>query len=217
MLRTDHRTEGEEKAAKVNANKGCLQLLTQRVKQTMRRRRRRSTPQNRHCHSCSQKSTMMRNGSQARFKGSPPPKNRPQIEAKSMKNRVRAHPGQHLAAKRGPRAPKMRPRRAQETPKSAQERPKTAQEPPKRRPGDAQTPPKPALERSRTSFSRTLDRTPCSRSCGAVFFSLFASRAGCPTCSDVHYVPLLPMFCRVRSIHATVVREHAKAFKNLEK
>ena len=155
--------------------------------------------------------------SQARFKGSPPPKNRPQIEAKSMKNHVRAHPGQHLAAKRGPRAPKMRPRRAQEAPKSAQERPKTAQEPPKRRPGDAQTPPKPALERSRTSFSRTLDRNPCSRSCGAVFFSLFASRAGCPTCSDVHFVPLLPVFCRVRSIHATVVREHAKAFKNLEK
>ncbi len=66
MLRTDRRTEGEEKAAKVNANKGCLQLLTQRVKQTMRRRRRRSIPQNRHCHICSPKSTMMRNGSQAR-------------------------------------------------------------------------------------------------------------------------------------------------------
>ena len=55
---------------------------------------------------------MMRNGSQARFKGSPHLKNPPQIEAKSMKNRVRAHPGQHLAAKRGPRAPKMHPRRA---------------------------------------------------------------------------------------------------------
>ena len=37
VLRTDRRTEGEEKAAKVNANKGCLQLLTQRAKQTMRR------------------------------------------------------------------------------------------------------------------------------------------------------------------------------------
>ena len=33
---TDRRTGGEEKAAKVNANKGCLQLLTQQVEQTMR-------------------------------------------------------------------------------------------------------------------------------------------------------------------------------------
>ena len=134
-----------------------------------------------------------------------------------MKNRVRAHPGQHLAAKGGPRAHKMRPRRAQEAPKSVQERPKTAQEPPKRRPGDAQTPPKPAPERSRTSFSRALGRNPCPRSCGAVFFWFFVSRAGCPTCSDVRSVPLLPVFCKVRSIHATVAREHAKAVKNLEK
>ena len=146
------------------------------------------------------------------------------IEPKPMKNRARAHLGQQLAAKRGPRAPKKRPRRAQEAaksaqerPKSAQERPKSAQEPPKRRPGDVQTLQKSAPERSRTSFSCAHGRKPCSRSCWADFCSFFPSRARWPTCSDVRFVPLLPVFCRGRSIHATLSQEHAKACKNLEK
>ena len=99
------------------------------------------------------------------------------IQPKSMKNRARAHLGQQLAAKRGPRAPKMRPRCAQEVAKSAQERPKSAQEPPKRRPGDVQTWQKSAPERSRTSFSCAHGRKPCSRSCWADFCSCFVSRA----------------------------------------
>ena len=100
------------------------------------------------------------------------------IQPKSMKNRARAHLGQQLAAKRGPRAPKMCPRCAQEVAKSAQERPKSAQEPPKRRPGDVQTPQKSATERSRTQFSCAHGRKPCSRSCWADFCSFFASRPG---------------------------------------
>ena len=139
------------------------------------------------------------------------------IQPKSMKNRARAHLGQQLAAKRGPRAPKKHPRRAQEAAKSAQERPKSAQEPPKRRPEDVQTPQKSAPERSRTSFSCAHGRKPCSRSCGADFCSFSVSRAKWPTCSHVRFVPLLPVFCRDRSIHATLSQEHAKACKNLEK
>ena len=123
-----------------------------------------------------------------------PPQNRAQREPNSMKNRVRAHLGQHLAAKRSPRAPKMRPRRAQEVAKSAQERPKSAQEPPKRRPGDVQTWQKSAPERSRTSFSCALSRKPCPGSCWTDFCMFFASRARWPTCSNVRFVPLLPVF-----------------------
>ena len=95
------------------------------------------------------------------------------IQPKSMKNRARAHLGQQLAAKRGPRAPKMRPRCAQEVAKSAQERPKSAQELPKRRPGDVQTWQKSAPERSRTSFSCALSRKPCPGSCWADFLHVF--------------------------------------------
>ena len=139
------------------------------------------------------------------------------IQPQSMKNRARAHLGQQLAAKRGPRAPKMRPRCAQEVAKSAQERPKSAQEPPKRRPGDIQTSQKWAPESSRTSFSCALNRKPCPEGCWADFCLFFASRAGWPTCSDVRVVPFLPMFYRGRSIRTILAPEHAKPRQNLEK
>ena len=114
-----------------------------------------------------------------------PSKNQPGTSpnvSKSMKNRARARLGQHLAAKRRPRAPNMRPRGDQEAPKSAQERPKRGQEPPKRHPGGAQTPPKSTPVRSRTSFSGALSRELCSRGCRVDFCSFFVSRAGWPTC-----------------------------------
>ena len=141
----------------------------------------------------------------------------PKIHSGRVQNRAKIAQDVPRIPRSAPRASQERPKTPQERPKSAQERPKTAQEPPKRRPGDAQTFPKPAPERSRTSFSCAHGRKPCSRSCWADFCSFFASRARWPTCSDVRFVPLLPVFCRVRSIHGTVAREHAKAFKNLVK
>ena len=139
------------------------------------------------------------------------------IQPKSMKNRARAHLGQQLAAKRGPRAPKMRPRRAQEVAKSAQERPKSAQEPPKRRLGDIQTLQKSTPERSRTSFSCAHGRKPCPRIRWADFCSFFALLARWLTCSEVRFVPVLPVFCKGRSTRATLAPEHAKACKNFKK
>ena len=135
--------------------------------------------------------------SSSQKRGATPPNGGPngaRIQPKSMKNRARAHLGQQLAAKRGPRAPKMCPRCAQEVAKSSRERPKSTQEPPKRRPGDVQTWQKSAPERSRTSLSCALSRKPCPGSCWADFCLFFASRARWPTCSDVCFVPILPMF-----------------------
>ena len=152
--------------------------------------------------------------SSSQKRGATPPNGAPngaRIQPKSMKNRARAHLGQQLAAKRGPRAPKMCPRCAQEVAKSARERPKSAQEPPKRRPGDVQTWQKSAPERSRTSLSCALSRKPCPGSCWADFCLFVASRARWPTRSDVCFVPLLPVFCRGRSIRAILAPEHAKA------
>ena len=60
--------------------------------------------------------------------GATPPNGAPngaRIQPKSMKNRARAHLGQQLAAKKGPRAPKMCPRCAQEVAKSAPRAPKS--------------------------------------------------------------------------------------------
>ena len=145
-----------------------------------------------------------------------PPKTFPDAPG-TFQNRSRAALGKHLAARRHPRAPKRRPRSRQGAAQSAQERPKSAQEPPKRRPGDVQTWQKSAPERSRTSFSCALSRKPCPGSCWADFCLFFASRAGWPTCSDVRFVPLLPVFYRGRSIRAILAPEHAKPRQNLEK
>ena len=62
-----------------------------------------------------------------------PPKPSPDAPG-TLQNRARAPLGQHLAARRHPRARKRHPRSAQEAPKRAQERPKSAQEAPKSRP-----------------------------------------------------------------------------------
>ena len=113
----------------------------------------------------------------------------------TFQNRSRAALGKHLAARRHPRALKRRPGSRQGAAQSAQERPKSAQEPPKRHTEGDQTLPKSVPERLRTPFLRALGRNPCRRSCRADFFSFFASRAGWTACSDVRFVPLLPVFC----------------------
>ena len=115
--------------------------------------------------------------------------------------------------KKGPRAYKKDPRGAEDAPKKAREPSKSDQEPHKRHSGGAETAPKSCVERARIGIADALGRIACLRSCRADSCSFSASCAGWPACSDVRFVPPLPMFCKARSIHATPAPKHAKAHK----
>ena len=139
------------------------------------------------------------------------------IEARSALGRRNAPKRRQKSAKRRPRGSKTRPRAPKKCPRGPKRRPRASRSWPRA----AQDGPRPLQNRARSApgphLHALLTETLVQEAAGPCFSSFFLSLAGCPTCSDVCFVPLLPVFCRVRSIHATEAREHAKAIKNLVK
>ena len=110
-----------------------------------------------------------------------PPKPSPDAP-RSLQNRAQAPLGQHLAARRHPRASKRCLRSAQEAPKSVQETPKNAQEPSKRCLGGPQTLTKSSLGAPKTRFWHVLREkvhSKGSRSDFSSFFGWCGTRAKC--------------------------------------
>ena len=110
-----------------------------------------------------------------------PPKPSPDAP-RSLQNRAQAPLGQHLAARRHPRASKRCLRSAQEAPKSVQETPKNAQEPSKRCLGGPQTLTKSSLGAPKTRFWHVLREKVHSKGTRSDFSSFFgrcATRAMC--------------------------------------
>ena len=110
-----------------------------------------------------------------------PPKPSPDAP-RSLQNRAQAPLGQHLAARRHPRASKRRPRSAQEAPKSVQETPKNAQEPSKRCLGGPQTLTKSSQGAPKTRFWHVLREKVHSKGTRSDFSSFFGwcgTRAKC--------------------------------------
>ena len=110
-----------------------------------------------------------------------PPKPSPDAP-RSLQNRAQAPLGQHLAARRHPRASKRCLRSAQEAPKSIQETPKNAQEPSKRCLGGPQTLTKSSLGAPKTRFWHVLREKVHSKGTRSDFSSFFGwcgTRAKC--------------------------------------